>query len=97
LCFRLFYFYYGRIYGPYLLSFKFIKLYTMVPRVFVSSTYLDLKHVRQRIEKFIENYGFEPILFERDKVTYQHGKAIDQSAYYEVGLCHIMILIIGGR
>jgi len=69
----------------------------MVPRVFVSSTYLDLKHVRQRIEKFIENYGFEPILFERDKVTYQHGKAIDQSAYYEVGLCHIMILIIGGR
>jgi hypothetical protein len=36
-------------------------------------------------------------LFESDKVTYQHGKPIDHSAYYEVGLCHIMILIIGGR
>ena len=69
----------------------------MVPRVFVSSTYYDLKHVRERLEKFIENYGFEPILFESDKITYQHGTPIDQSAYYEVGLCHIMILIIGGR
>lgn len=69
----------------------------MIPRVFVSSTYYDLKHVRERLEKFIENYGFEPILFESDKITYQHGSPIDQSAYYEVGLCHIMILIIGGR
>jgi len=69
----------------------------MIPRVFISSTYYDLKHVRERLEKFIENYGFEPILFESDKITYQHGTPIDQSAYYEVGLCHIMILIIGGR
>jgi hypothetical protein len=69
----------------------------MTPRVFVSSTYYDLKHVRERIEKFIESYGFEPVLFESDKVTYQHGKPIDYSAYNEVNLCHIMILIIGGR
>ena len=69
----------------------------MIPRVFVSSTYYDLKHVRERIEKFIDSYGFEPILFESDKVTYQHGKEIDYSAYYEVGLCHIMVLIVGGR
>lgn len=69
----------------------------MIPRVFVSSTYYDLKHVRERIEKFIDNYGFEPVLFESDKVTYQHGKEIDHSAYFEVGLCHIMVLIVGGR
>ena len=69
----------------------------MIPRIFVSSTYYDLKHVRERLEKFIESYGFEPILFESDKVTYQHGKEIDQSAYFEVGLCHMMVLIIGGR
>jgi hypothetical protein len=36
----------------------------MIPRVFVSSTYYDLKHVRERIEKFIDNYGFEPVLFD---------------------------------
>ena len=69
----------------------------MIPRIFVSSTYYDLKHVRERLEKFIDNYGFEPILFESDNVTYQHGKEIDHSAYYEVGLCHLMILIVGGR
>lgn len=69
----------------------------MIPRVFVSSTYYDLKHVRERLEKFIENYGFEPVLFESDKITYQHGSPIDHSAYYEVGLCHIMILIVRGR
>lgn len=69
----------------------------MIPRIFVSSTYYDLRHVRERLEKFIDNYGFEPILFESDKVIYQHGKEIDHSAYYEVGLCHVMILIIGGR
>lgn len=69
----------------------------MIPRVFVSSTYYDLKHVRERIEKFLDNYGFEPVLFESDKVVYQHGKPIDNSAYYEVELCHIMILIVGGR
>ena len=69
----------------------------MIPGIFVSSTYYDLKYVRERLEKFIENYGFEAILFESDKVTYQHGKAIDQSAYFEVELCHLMILIIGGR
>ena len=69
----------------------------MIPRVFVSSTYYDLKYVRERLEKFIDNFGFESVLFESDKVTYQQEKELDQSAYYEVSLCHIMILIIGGR
>ena len=69
----------------------------MTPRIFVSSTYYDLRHVRERLERFIKNYGFEPVLFESDKVTYEHGKPVDQSAYAEVELCHIMVLIIGGR
>ncbi len=69
----------------------------MTPRVFISSTYYDLKHVRERLEQFIEGYGFEPVLFESDKVTYELDKPIDKSAYYEVTLCHIMVLIIGGR
>ena len=69
----------------------------MKPRIFVSSTYYDLKHVRERIEKFIDNYGFESVLFESDKITYEHDKPIDDSAYNEVNLCHMMLLIIGGR
>lgn len=69
----------------------------MKPRIFVSSTYYDLKHVRERLEQFIDNYGFESVLFESDKVTYEFDKPIDSSAYNEVTLCHIMILIVGGR
>ena len=38
------------------------------PRVFVSSTYYDLKYVRERLERFISAYCFDPILFESDEV-----------------------------
>lgn len=69
----------------------------MKPRIFVSSTFYDLKHVRERIERFIESYNFEPVLFESDNVTFEHNRPLDISCYNEVKLCHIMILIIGGR
>lgn len=69
----------------------------MKPRIFVSSTYFDLKHVRERIERFIENYFFEAVLFESDNVIFEHNKPLDLSCYNEVKLCHMMILIIGGR
>jgi len=35
------------------------------PRIFVSSTYYDLKHVRSSLEAFIERLGYEPILSEK--------------------------------
>lgn len=69
----------------------------MKPRVFISSTYYDLKHVRERLERFIENYYFDPVLFESDTVTFEPNKSLDISCYNEVKLCHMMILIVGGR
>ncbi|GAB3834922.1 DUF4062 domain-containing protein [Hymenobacter jeollabukensis] len=69
----------------------------MQPRVFISSTYYDLKYVRESIEQFIESYGFDPVLFESGRVTFEHGRSLDTSCYQEVDSCHIMILIIGGR
>jgi len=69
----------------------------MKPRIFISSTYYDLKHVRERIERFIDNYKLEPVLFESDNVTFEHNKPLDTSCYNEVKQCHMMILIIGGR
>jgi hypothetical protein len=69
----------------------------MKPRVFVSSTYYDLKHIRNNLENFIESFGFEPVLFESGTVTFALDKVIDESCYEEVKLCHMMILIIGGR
>ena len=67
------------------------------PRVFLSSTYYDLKHVRERIERFLANFGMEPVLFESDNVTFEFNKPLDVSCYNEVKTCHMLILIVGGR
>jgi len=69
----------------------------MKPRIFISSTYYDLKYVRENLERFIQNYNFEPVLFESGNVIFEHDEALDVSCYNEVKLCHMMILIIGGR
>lgn len=67
------------------------------PRIFVSSTYYDLKYVRERLERIISNYCCEPILFESDEVFFNPNTAIDESCYNEIQHCHMMILIVGGR
>ena len=67
------------------------------PRVFVSSTYYDLKYVRERLERFLKSYNMDPILFEYDKVYYNPNITPSSSCYKEIDGCHLMILIIGGR
>lgn len=67
------------------------------PRIFVSSTYYDLKYIRNDLEIFIDSYGFEPILFERGEITYDYQKPLDVSCYKEVKSSQMLILIIGGR
>ena len=67
------------------------------PRVFVSSTYYDLKYARERLERFIEAYNMEPVLFESDEVYFNPSQKTDISCYKEVESCHLMLLIVGGR
>ncbi|HAV1364053.1 DUF4062 domain-containing protein [Vibrio parahaemolyticus] len=33
------------------------------PRIFVSSTYYDLKHIRNSLEAFIDSFGYESVLY----------------------------------
>ena len=49
------------------------------PRVFISSTYYDLKHVRSSLENFVESLGFEAILSEKGSITYSHDIPLDES------------------
>ncbi len=42
------------------------------PRVFVSSTYYDLKHIRNSVETFIENLGYDAVLFESGDIPFHH-------------------------
>jgi len=67
------------------------------PRVFVSSTYYDLKHIRSSLENFIDVLGFESILSEKGDVAYSPEIPLDESCYREVGNADIFIIIIGGR
>jgi hypothetical protein len=67
------------------------------PRIFVSSTYIDLKHARKHIESFIKSVGYETVLFESGDITFHHDMLIDESCYAEIDTCHMLILIIGGK
>jgi len=66
-------------------------------RVFVSSTYYDLKHVRSSLELFADSLGFDPILSEKGDITYTADVPLDESCYREVSTADIFVLIIGGR
>lgn len=67
------------------------------PRVFVSSTYYDLRQFRERLERFIGSLGYEGVLSEHGDIPYDPDHPLDESCYKEVTKCHILVLIIGGR
>ena len=67
------------------------------PRVFISSTYYDLRWIRNSVEQFIESMGFEATVFESGDVPFSHDVSLDISCYREITFCHVLVLIIGGR
>ena len=67
------------------------------PRIFISSTYYDLKYIRGALNNFISSMGYEPILSEKGDIAYQPDKPLDESCYREVENSDMLVLIIGGR
>lgn len=67
------------------------------PRIFVSSTYYDLKHVRGDVERFIKEQGYEPILNEKGNIPYGNEKRLEEYCYKEIDLCDILVSVVGGR
>lgn len=67
------------------------------PRVFISSTYYDLKYIRASLEIFVDSLGFEPVLSEKGDIAYSPDRALDESCYIEVENSDILVLIVGGR
>lgn len=53
----------------------------MKPRIFISSTFYDLKYIREDLANFVRSYGYEPILFEDGDIGYTPGKTLDSSCY----------------
>ena len=67
------------------------------PRVFISSTFFDLKQVRADLERFIKQLGYDPVLHERGRVAYGSDKKLEEYCYREIDQCDIVVSIIGGR
>src|SRR4051812_25077571 len=68
-----------------------------VPRVFVSSTFYDLRQIRADLELFIREMGYEAVLHERGGVVYGTSEKLEEYAYREVSLSDLLVSVVGGR
>jgi len=69
----------------------------MKPRIFVSSTFYDLKYIREDLANFIKAHDFEPILFEDGDIGYTPFNNLDDSCYKAMETADMAILIVGGN
>lgn len=67
------------------------------PKVFISSTYFDLKNIRSDLERFVINQGYDPVLNERGHIPYGNDEKLEEYCYKEIQSIDILISIIGGR
>jgi hypothetical protein len=67
------------------------------PRVFISSTCYDLKHIRESLKYFVKGIGYEPVLSDDGDVFYNPQSHTHDSCLDEVSTCQLFVLIIGGR
>ena len=65
------------------------------PRIFVSSTYYDLKHVRNDLHAFIEGLGYTAVMHEKSDIPYTQQSTLEHDCYDEVSNCDILVCIIG--
>ena len=68
-----------------------------VPRVFISSTYYDMKQVRNNIGDFIKSLGYEAVMHERSSVAYTQNDPLEEDCYHELVGCDIIVCIIGNH
>lgn len=67
------------------------------PRVFISSTFFDLRSMRASLERFVREIGYDPILFERGHIAWDKDMQLESSCYREINSCDILIAVIGGK
>jgi hypothetical protein len=67
------------------------------PRIFLSSTFYDLRYVRSDLERFIRELGYEAVMNERGHIAYGREESLEQYCYREIGTCDILVHIIGGK
>lgn len=66
-------------------------------RVFISSTYFDLRVVRSELDRFVTDHGFECVEHELNGIPWDKDVALEDSCYAEIGTCQILVSVVGGR
>lgn len=67
------------------------------PRIFISSTYYDLKQTREDLASFLTNIGYEPVRNEEGNIPYGNETTLETYCYREIQHVDIFVSIIGGR
>jgi len=67
------------------------------PRVFISSTYYDLKQTRENLDAFLHNLGYDTVRNEHGDIPYGNKEELEKYCYKEVSNIDILVSIIGGR
>lgn len=67
------------------------------PRVFISSTFYDLRQIRADIDQFLRGIGYETIRNEEGSIPYGKEERLEEYCMQEVRHSDILISIIGGR
>lgn len=67
------------------------------PRIFVSSTFFDLRQVRSDLDRFIKDMGYEPVLNEMGNIPYGKDDKLEEYCYKEISSIDILVAIVGGR
>ena len=55
------------------------------PRIFISSTFYDLKQIRVELDKFIETLDYEPLRNEEGDIPYGKEDSLQAYCYKEIG------------
>ncbi len=67
------------------------------PRIFISSTFYDLRQIRADLEKFIDSLGFEAVRNEEGDIPYGKEEELQEYCYKEIANVDILVSVIGGR
>lgn len=67
------------------------------PRVFISSTFYDLRQIRADLDSFIKRMGYESVRNESGKIPYGKDEKPEEYCYREIGFCDIVVAVIGGK
>jgi len=67
------------------------------PRVFISSTFYDLRQIRADIDQFLKSLGYDAIRNEEGSIPYGKDERLEEYCIQEVRHSDILISIIGGR